>query len=235
MKIVSFKQDKGQEAKVKEQSVDTELVVPKANSRNSGRPYNAVNRETTVHYLYKLFYENELANPPRTNDDLKADLLLTYKHRQAIKRRFKSYQYTINMFRNQYNLGTLWQSQPATFLMSFQYDECGYVVIGGNRIHEYMYFEDCYQRCDNYKMADPRFIPYELIVEIRNRQQQGDPDWLQWMVPTDADIKTLKTNLKVKEVYNSVNFRDGWTREATPKDFISKEQPHPQFVARNQR
>jgi hypothetical protein len=69
------------------------------------------------------------------------------------------------------------------------------------------------------KVADPRFVPYDLIVEIRNRQNDNIYEWLEWVVPTDDDIKKLQTKLRVKELYNSVKFYAGFKREDTPTNF----------------
>jgi hypothetical protein len=119
-----------------------------------------------------------------------------------------------------YNRGVLYSSQPPTWLLSFYYTKFGYIELGGARKKGVLaYFEDCYYYCVKLKVADPRFVPYDYIVEIRNRQNDGIREWLEWIVPTDEEIKNLARRLNVKEVYNSVSFYPGYTREETPIDF----------------
>lgn len=203
---------------------------PPPPSRNSGRAYKAKNREVYRHYFGELFENNEFLAYQRkalTNEQIQRTFLMKYKRNRTIRYRFETYRFTVGMFRNQYNKQLLYASQPAPYLLSFQYDETGYIVVGGNQANTYMSFEDCYQRCVELKVADPRFVPPELIVEIRNRQtelltlpsneQPNDGiNWLEWIAPNEDLIKRLCTKLKLKELYNSVRFPRGWTREETP-------------------
>jgi hypothetical protein len=78
-----------------------------------------------------------------------------------------------------------------------------------------MHFIECYKRCIEYKIADPRFIEPQHITEIRNRINSGDESWLSWSVPPDDWIKAFTTRIG-REPYNSVYFPLGWTREESP-------------------
>ena len=80
-----------------------------------------------------------------------------------------------------------------------------------------MFFQDCYQRCLNLQIADPRFVPEEYIVALRDKQNQGE--WLDWTVPTQTTIQRLCTRFQLDDLYNSMKFPMGWTREETPNDF----------------
>jgi hypothetical protein len=200
----------------------TTFVVPKPIPRNSKREYQSRNRETYAKWLYKVFYDNEVfayQKKAKTNDQIQTRLLEENKHNSLLRKRFKQYKYTIGTFRRRYNQGVLYSAQPATFILSLQYDEHNYVVVGGNSPRTYMTFEDCYDRCMEFKVADPRFVPYEYIVAVRNKQIQNQEEWLKWVVPTDDDIKKFCTECKIKEIYNSVNFLSGWKREDTPTDY----------------
>jgi hypothetical protein len=225
MKIRTFEQSMSGEEKFTEKEL-IPFVVPMAKPRNSGRKYTVKNRDVWSRDFLQLFTDNEFLayqGKARTDDQIKKELLLRHKHNRMLIRRMKTFKITVGMFRIKYNKGILRSSQEPTFLMSFRYDENGYIILGGNhgiyRLH-YMHFMDCYARCVAFQIADPRFIPYEYIVEIRNRQSQGIREWLDWVVPTDIQIKELSTKCKVKEIYNSVDFYQGYTREETTHDHI---------------
>lgn len=217
MKIKTFEQtlsgNKSRELELKT------FEPPKPRPRNSGIVYNAKNRDVYVVRLGELLFENELRQKKLTSNQIREQLIGEHKHIPALKRRLMSAKYTIGQFRNKYNQGKLYSSQPPVHLLSFAYEESGYIVVSGRRANTFAMFEDCYHHCVRMKVADPRFVPHELIVEIRNRQNDQDYEWLEWVVPTDDEIKKLQTKLRVKEIYNSVKFYPGFTREDTPKDF----------------
>jgi len=225
MKIRTFEQLMSGEGKFSEKEL-IPFVVPIAKPRNSGRTYNTKNRDVWSNDFIKLFANNEILayqGKALTDDKIKNEILLRYKHNRILIRKMKNYSLTVGMCRIKYNNGCLRSSQEPTFLLSFRYDENGYIILGGNhgiyRLH-YMHFMDCYARCVSFRVADPRFVPYEYIVEIRNRQIQGEREWLDWVVPTDQQIKETATKCKVKELYNSVDFYQGYTREETTHDHI---------------
>lgn len=174
--------------------------------------------------MHKVLEDNEFdayEREAKTNEVIQREFLLKYKRNSSLRYQFKTYRATVGMFRKRFNKGILYSAQPPPYLMSFSYDESGYITVGGNRANQYMMFYDCYARCINYRIADPRFVEYDLIVEIRNRQNEGVEEWLDWIVPNDDMIKRLCTKLGVNDLYNSVKFLMGWTREETPKDYES--------------
>lgn len=221
MKIKTFETTLIGRPKVSEIEIK-EFELPRPNSRNSGRKYESTNRRAFGPYWQKVFEQNEIAayeRKAKTNDQLRREFLAANPSDQALRFRFKISKQTIGMYRKEYNQQKLYQAQPIPFIMSYQYDESGYIVVGGRFPSTYMFFQDCYARCVHYKIADPRFVPPEYLVEIRNRQIQGDKEWLQWIVPNEKEIAHLKRFLGIKELYNSVNFAMGWTREETPIDY----------------
>ncbi len=207
-------------------SVTTKDIVsfelPEPVKRNSGREYKKDQRELYTRTIYKLLYENELKayiGKPLTKDEILERIIKEHKRNSNLRNKIRRHGLTIGMWRKQYNEGKLFASQPTVYLLSFEYDKLGRIVIGGRHPYSYRYFMDCYNKCLIHKVADPRFIPYEDIVEIRKKQVQLDPEWLQWVVPDDFTLKQLRTDTGVDELYNSVKFPPGFTREETPTNF----------------
>lgn len=197
-------------------------TTPSVPSRNTGREYKSKYPMYT-RTLHKLFQDNEIRayhTKPYTKQQLLDSLLEEHKSNSYLKRQFARYAYTIGIFRKKYNTGTLFSSQPPVYLISFEYDSNGYVVVGGKFSGDYRYFEDCYNKCISLKIADPRFIPPEYIENIRNFQLQGHQDWLEWIVPNEEILKQLQTETKQRDgLYNTVKFRKGWRKADTPLDF----------------
>lgn len=234
MKIKTFEtilNDPKSKAKVQELNINQFSPPPIQVSRNSGRTYES-DRPMYRRFIWELLEQNEFLayqKKAKTNTELQREFLLKFPRNQKLRYRFKTYKATIGMFRKRYNNQQLFASQPPPYLLSFQYDELGFIVVGGIYQHIYMTFDDCYRRCLEFKVADPRFVPPEYIVEIRNRQieqsMEGPPtdskqlNWLDWIVPDEDTIKRLCTKLKLKQgLYNSVRFPKGCTREETPID-----------------
>lgn len=196
-------------------------ITPKQIRRSTGREYKAVERSTYKKRLAEIFYQNELAENKKTTDEIRDQLIREYRHMQRLRIRLMNHKYTIGGFRNMYNRGTLYSAQPPTFLLSWFYNRLGYIELGGaKKKGSHAFFEDCYHHCLKLKVADPRFVPHEYIVEIRNRQNDGIAEWLEWVVPTDEEIQAVTKKLRVEEIYNSVPFYPDFSREATPIDFI---------------
>lgn len=221
MKIQTFEETLGGKFRTTDFE-NKKIIVPKPIQRNTGIKYEAEARVTYCHWLFEVFQNNEYLaykNEAWTNDIIKRRLLLQFaKKLPSLRNRFRTYKYTIGIFRNYYNDNKLYSAQPPTLLVSFPYNDLGYIQGFGKDHYRILSFEECYRHCINLKIADPRFVQYEHIVEIRNRQVQGEKEWLAWIVPTDKQIKEVAVKAGIKEVYNSVRFPQGWTREDTPID-----------------
>src|SRR5690606_4803084 len=85
----------------------------------------------------------------------------------------------------------------------------------------YLYFEEAYQLCNHYKIADPRFVEPDVVEEVRNRINSNDRDWLVWRVPDEKWIKTFEEKIN-RPIYNSVPFPEGWRKEDTPANFVQR-------------
>lgn len=211
-KIITF-----EESLLKETTKEIVEYIPPKQQTTKGRQYNARDRMNYGPYLEKMFYENELARytkEQKTNGQLKVQFLRDHDNHYQLKKRFITYKETIGNLRNKYNTRRLYAAQEPVYLVSFQYDEYGIIVIDGKRYYEYLSFEQAYERCIQFKVADPRFIPYGLIVRIRNRINSNDPEFTQWSVPTDKWIKSFENKIGMP-AYNSVHFPAGWQREDT--------------------
>jgi hypothetical protein len=198
-----------------------EFQKPKAIPRNTGRTYETRRRTTYAPYVSDLLDRNEfLAYEKKalTNEELQRDILKKFARNTSLRYKFKRYAVTLGMFRKKYNEQKLYAAQPTPYLVSFAYDKFNRIIVGGND-RSYMTFQECYQRCLDFKIADPRFVPPELIVEIRNRQNEGIEEWLHWIVPDDKTLDNIRVLIKRDEIYNSVRFSIGWTREDTPHDY----------------
>lgn len=227
MQITSYEITKGgREQTSIIQSTTFQVPTKIMKRRNSGKARAA--KDSWVINLIPVFKENELApqKHKKTDTEIKAWILSKYYNVKTIIKNFKLYRYTVGTFRTKYNTSQLTQHQETPILISLAYDDEGYPLVGAYRGRYwpyYIHFEECYHRCAMLKIADPRFVEYEKIVEIRNRLVQQDPDWIDWIVPTDDQLKKIATSLgvrKVENIYNSVKFLNPYTREATPKDFV---------------
>lgn len=233
MKIKSFEMllsEPNKKPKFSETQINQFNPPPVQPKRNSGRSYTASNRVLYKRHLHDVFENNEFlayTKEAKTNEVILREFLLAFNRNQKLRYRFKQYKRTIGMYRKEFNEQKLFSSQPPPFLMSFQYDDIGFIVVGGNHRTTYMTFEDCYARCVEFQIADPRFVPHEYIVEIRNRQNEQTTskltklngiDWTNWIVPNEDTIKRLCTKIGIKDLYNSVRFPRGCTREETPID-----------------
>jgi hypothetical protein len=203
-------------------------MPPKAESRNSKRRYNPNAKDLYWRrHLAEIYFRNEFL-PRKEKLDKKAildNLLKKFPKNEKLKRNFQLYRYTISTFRKWYNESRLVSSQPKNILVSIDYDKNGYPLVGAfynKYVNEYIYFEEVRERCVDLKIADPRFIPYEFIVEIRNKQNDGDPEWLTWYAPTDKELKQYEPLLKlpVSRFFNSVEFPEGFRHEDTPVNFV---------------
>lgn len=204
-----------------EEKTINKVSAPKPIKRNTGNNYKGPNRVTVGPFIQKLLENNEYLayeDEAKTNEQIQREILLQFKRHHSLRYQFKSYRKTIGMYRKNYNQQKLYSAQPTPYLVSFQYDEFGFIVIGGNQPRTFKSFLECYQDCVTYKIADPRFIPYELIVEIRNRQNEAIQEWLEWIVPDDNTIEAIAKRAGVKEIYNSVHFARGLTREESPME-----------------
>lgn len=224
MQINSYTHEQGRKPKEVVTKLEV-LEIPQPIKRNSGR---VVERKIASwkKILSELFLQNETAKfeDKKTNIEIKRLLINKLTDRATIvDGQFKKYKYSISTERNKYNRGNLYSSQPATFLMSLPYSDDAYPIIGGHNNHfytKYIYFEEVVERCKQFKIADPRFFEYEIIVEIRNRQIQGEAEWLQWAVPNDQQLRNLHQTFIVKDLYNIVQFAPGFTNADTPDNFV---------------
>lgn len=178
----------------------------------STKPYTRIS-----HTAFKVFYENEFA--AYKGEALIRSQIQEYLQKKhpspGIKTKFSNYKLTVGMLRRRYNNFNLYVCQPHIALLSFEYDELGYIVAGGYKPHEYMSFDDCRKFCIKQKVADPRFMTHEEIIEIRNQQLQGNPDWLSWVVPGEEELKTFRSKANVTTIFNSVKFREGFGYQET--------------------
>lgn len=205
----------------------TQFVVPDKilKPRNSGRKRE---KGSWVRTLIPIFQKNETArqDDKMTDTHIKAWILEKYGGIRTVYKNVKNYNYTVGLFRGWYNKSELTTNQPTPILISLSYDTDGYPIVGayrGRSWKHYLYFEEAYHKCAMLKIADPRFVEYEKIVEIRNRLVQKDPDWEDWYVPTEDQLKDIARSLgvrKIENIYNSISFPPGYTREETPHDFV---------------
>ena len=227
MKIESFEQESGKAPK-RTVHIDQHITLARTQKRNSG-----LEVVKNVHLLWRrglahLFAQNELAPfaEKKTRNELIDELIKKYSHLKILRRHFKvTHKYSISTERRKYNFGSIYSSQPPTFLMSIEYNWEHYPIVGGwnNQFYkDYLYWEEAYTRVCEFAIADPRFLEYEAIVEIRNRQIRGEEEWLKWVVPSDKDLQEISRHLQldIPNIFNSVIFAPGFTREETPKDFI---------------
>lgn len=197
----------------------TKYEPPPAN-KPKGRKYTPVDRVTYGPFLEELFYNNEIAaydREAKTNTELKTIFLIDQKNNYILKNRFKRYKETIGNLRSKYNRRMLYSQQEPVYLISNPYDTFGYIVLNGKQYYTHISFQEVYRQCLDLKIADPRFIPPDLIEKLRDRKNSEDPQWQDWSVPPAKWIKSFERTIGM-EAYNSVRFPQGYTREETPKD-----------------
>jgi len=221
MKITTFEVSLNSGKVTQKQTNITKYEPPVINKPKTGRVYNAKDRDTYGAFLEVMFYNNEIAayseDGAKTQEELRDIFLEQYKHNYELKRRFKRYKESIGNLRNKYNSRKLFTLQEPVYLLSFQYNSFGVIVVNGNQYYKFLSFQEAYRRCVDFKVADPRFIPPELLSKLRDRVNSADPDWLDWSVPPLKWIDQFERLIGM-EAYNSVHFPPGWTREETPID-----------------
>jgi hypothetical protein len=199
------------------------LQISAAKPRTSGRTYTATNRPACARYIYNLLLENEYAahsiTGPKDDEQLKKQIMNRFRYDKSVIRRFMTAKVSVSHYRLLFNENVIIADQPPTPLLSFSYAYNSHPTIGGHYKNAYIAFEECVLLCLHYKKADPRYIPYEQILDIRTRQINNEKEWLDWIVPKDAYIELLKQKFGVDELYNCVQFNEGLTREETPIDF----------------
>lgn len=178
-----------------------------------GRKYNYKERVVYGDYLVDMFFKNEICEEPKTDQKMKFEFLSKYRS-WSLKKHFKSGMLTIGLFRTRYNKNKLFAAQEPVYLLSFCYNDDGRIVYNGAQYYQYLSFRECYQRCIEFKIADPRFITYEEIVQIRNRINSEDKEWSGWRVPTDTILTELSAKIG-RELYDSVSFLPHLTRAKT--------------------
>ena len=187
-------------------------------TKPKGREYNAKIRSVFKQWIGPQLEANEYKayDKALTDQDILALLLKKYKD-WTIRKRFHSGKETVGSLRTLYNKQVLYAAQPKTYLVSFPYNKYNHITSTGAPFARQLSFEECYRKCIDYKVADPRFVPPEYIAELRNRQNSEDPQWKDWRVPNEKWIRSFETRIG-REAYNSVHFTPGWTREDTPID-----------------
>lgn len=183
-----------------------------------GRKYEGKDRITYGPYLEEMFFNNELEyyfTAPKTNQQLRYQFLLDHKSNYTLKQRFKSYKETIGNYRSKYNRRMLYSTQGPVYLLSLDYNDAGYIVIDGKQYYKHLTFKQAYERCLEFKIADPRFILPDKIELLRDRKNSDDISWSDWSVPPESFIKQLQTKLRVDNLYNSIQFPQFCTLEET--------------------
>lgn len=202
-------------------SGETDTVVqsinkyePPVNATRVGRKYESKERILHGPYLEKMLFKNEIAHDPKTDGDLRIQYLYDFPSYE-LKKRFSKYKETIGTIRTKYNRNKLYSAQSPTLILSFCYNPEGRIVKDGTKYFQFLSFRDCYRRCLDYKVADPRFVSPEELEAIRSRINSGDPDWADWIVPTDKQISELETEIGIDPIYDCIKFLPYLTREAT--------------------
>ena len=194
--------------------------VPPTEERK-GRKYEGKDRITYGPYLEQMFFDNELEyylTQARTTRELKYRFLLDHKGNYQLKSRFKSYKYTIGTFRGKYNRRELYSDQQPVYMLSFDYNDFGYIVIDGRQYYKHLTFKQAYERCLEYKIADPRFILPDKIVMLRDRKNSADISWSDWSVPPESFIKQFQSKVGLDALYDTIKFPNFCTREETMND-----------------
>lgn len=178
------------------------------------RKYESKERILYSPFLENVLYENEIRHEPKTDQDIKIEFLKKYPI-YGLKKRFKQYKESIGTIRTRYNKQDLYSAQKPVILTSFCYNDEGRIVTNAVSYYQYLSFRECHAKCIEYKIADPRFIPYEQIYDIRSRINSGDEEWLQWRVPTDKQIEEIQRIIGIDSIYDSIRFLPHLTRQAT--------------------
>ena len=200
----------GNNIKHKDISID-KYIPPIQSATKIGRKYEAKDRMVFAPHFEKMFFDNEINLEPKTDKQLKyAFLSSPHGNNYSLKQRFQKHKESIGGYRTQYNKRTLYVQQKPVLLLSFCYSLEGRIISRGNNNYDYLSFHQCYQKCIEYKVADPRFVEYSKIVAIRNAINNDDTEWADWTAPTDTEIKTLCSLLGLTELYNSISFPHGY-------------------------
>ena len=218
MRISTFEFDLSQPLPPTKQDdiVVSNYMPPIKEAKPKGRQYIPKHRESYGPYIARVLEQNEYLryeNEWHTDKELQYEFLRTNNNR-SLRAKFKNHKLTINYLRTLYNRRELYSAQPPFFLISLRYNDAGIIEPDG-RSAKYMHFIECYKRCLESKIADPRFIEPEKIVAIRDRINSGDQSWVDWWVPSDEWIATFTDKIG-QPPYNSVYFPPGWTREESP-------------------
>lgn len=167
-------------------------------------------------YLEKVFRENELAHynrqQPVTNGHIQRAFLRYFKNRPNIIRRFAKGKQTIGMYRKAYNEQKLYAAQEPVYMISLEYDLSGIPMVGGAKRYSYLTFEAAYQRCLEFKVADPRFFTPETIRKVRSQINSENAEWYDWRAPSEDTLKQITTEIKVAP-YNSMYFPQGYGKD----------------------
>lgn len=201
-----------------EQKTSVSKYIPPT-IKKKGRKYEPKDRMTYGPYLESMFYDNEIEaylTIPKTDQEHKFKFLNDHKSNYQLRNRFKTYKETIGNLRSRYHRRTLYSLQEPVYLLSFSYDENGTIVVDGRQFYKFLTFKQAYERCLEFKIADPRFIEPDKIVLLRDRQNSSDSTWSDWSVPPDSFIASLEKKIGM-QLYDSIQFPTFCTREETMK------------------
>ena len=191
-------------------------VIPKGRTRC----YKSL-ANTQVKRVFDIFQHNEiLASADRSlvaNALELKELIIKETRSVTYKKQFGYGKLTTGMLRRKYNEARLWIGQPKPFLIGLRYDDMGYILLEGTNKKIPITFDDCYDLCLKYQIADPRFIPLESLDKIRSRINSEDPKWINWAVPSKKFLRETREKInhhsktqEVKEIYNSLFFPEGY-------------------------
>lgn len=199
-------------SEIKHKDISVEKYEPPAQSATKvGRTYVGKDRMVFAPHFEKMFFDNEICPEPKIDKRLKYDFLSSpHGNNYTLKQRFRKHKESIGGYRTQYNKRTLYVTQKPVLLLSFAYSPEGRIISRGNTFYDYLSFHQCYEKCLEYKVADPRFVAYNKIVAIRNAINNGDTEWADWTAPTDQEFKTLCSLLGVQELFNCISFPHGY-------------------------
>lgn len=199
---------------IKHKHISVEKFQPPIQAASKkGREYIAKDRMVFAPHFEAMFFNNEICQEPKTDKRLKYDFLASpHGNNYTLKQRFQKHKESIGGYRTQYNKRTLYVRQNPVYLLSFCYSTNQRIIASARSDYDYLSFHQCYERCVEYKVADPRFVEYKKIVAIRNAINNGDPEWAEWTAPSDKDIQSLCTQIGVDDLYNCVQFLPGYKR-----------------------
>lgn len=199
-----------------EQQTDISKYEPPREEKK-GRKYEGRDRITYGPYLEEMFFNNEIEaylTEPKTSKELQYKFLSDHKSNYQLRQRFKNYKITMNNLRTLYNRGTLYSNQAPVYLLSFDYNDTGIIVVNAKYWYKHLTFKQAYERCIDFKVADPRFIQPDKIVMLRDRKNSGDISWSDWSVPPESFIKSIERKIGMP-LYNSIKFPNFCTKEET--------------------